>query len=302
MKNVIVALSLVACTIATSSIVFAQDSAHFDISSADLTTLENTIMQSHVTFAIVSDANMPKADPIAHYVPAKTSESGQPTIWIGDSHAQILDASYSPTQAEHQALFTALIIMGMDISPAGSKWHTLYVDLQRIGDFSTAAQLVPQLDEDKFKFQAGNLLSDKDAEVQELLTAVARELTPGVEGITADLEPASALPAYDPLVHYAGWNVNPKYPNQGYVAVNKDYQASHGGSITKDPAMLQAYLEAFVLATCDGGRAGATWKARYDSAAAADKILPASVTDRYQNRHALAAPIALKLKAQMVFR
>ena len=66
--------------------------------------------------------------------------------------------------------------------------------------------------------------------------------------------------------------------------------------------MLQAYLEAFVLATCDGGRAGATWKTRYDSAASADNALQASVADRYQNRHALALPIAMKLKQLMVFR
>ena len=221
---------------AASSFALAQDSAHFEISSADLIALENTITQSQVTFAIVSDANMPKTDPIAHYVPAKNSEVKRPTIWIGDSHAQILDASYSPTAEEHRALFAALIVTGMDISPAGSKWHSLYLDLQRIGDFSAAAQLVPQLDQDRFKFQAGNLLSDKDAEVQELLTAVARELTPGVEGITADLQPASALPAYDPLVHYAGWNVNPKYPNQGYVAINKDYQAKPWGLTDQRPS------------------------------------------------------------------
>lgn len=281
---------------------YAQDSAHFEITSGDLVALENTILQSHASFAIVAETNMPKGEPIAHYAPARISDTRKPTIWIGDAHARILDASYAPTQDEHEALYTALIIMGMDISPSGSKWHTLYNDLQRVGQVSMAAKLVPQLDEDGFKFQPNSLLSDTNPEVQELLAAVARELSPGVAGVTPELQPASSLPPYDALVHYAGWNVNPKFPNQGYVLVNRDYENSHGGSITKDAPLLQAYLEAFVLATCDSGHAGATWKERYDSAAAADKALPATIADRYQNRHALAKPIASKLKAEMVFQ
>lgn len=64
MKHLIIAVSLAVCTIATFSFALAQDSAHFDISSADLATLENTITRSHVAFAIVSEANMPKNDPI----------------------------------------------------------------------------------------------------------------------------------------------------------------------------------------------------------------------------------------------
>jgi hypothetical protein len=300
-KHLLIALSLAVCTTATSALGLAQDSAHFDISSADLTALENTISQSHAVFAIVSDANMPKKEPIAYYVPAKDSDAKKPTIWIGDSHSKMLDVSYTPTPEEHQALFTALVIMGMNISPAGSKWHTLYTDLQRVGDVAIAGKLVPQLDQDGFKFQPGTLLSDNDPEVQGLLTAVARELTPGVAGVTPDLQPASALPPYDPLAHYVGWNANPKFPNQGYITINKDYVAAHGRSVTTDPQMLQAYLEAFVLATCDSGHAGAAWKKRYDLASAADNALPTSVGDRYQNRHALAQPIATKLKALMVF-
>jgi hypothetical protein len=284
------------------SVTARAQSAHFNITSDDLTHLEDTIVHANVVFALVSDANMPKTEPIAHYVPANTSDANKPTIWIGASHSKILDVTYAPTEEEHRALFTALIIMGMDISPPLSKWRALYDDLQHAGNTQAAGMLVSQLDGDGFRFHPTAFPSIQDDATRELVIAVTGQLTPGVTGVATELRPASALPPYDLLAHYVGWNVNPKYPDQGYVIVNADYEASHGNSVTNDPQLLQEYLVAVVLATCDGGRAGTTWKKRYDAAAAADSAQPESVADRYQNRRALALPIALLLKKTMLFR
>jgi hypothetical protein len=176
----------------------------------------------------------------------------------------------------------------------------MYGDLLQIGKLDeTIRALVPELDADHFTYVYD--LGDPSDE-QALFVAVTQQLAPGVPGVVPVLRPAKDLPGYDPLAYYTGWNTDPKYPGQGVIFINRDHVLAHGGSVVKDTGLLLPYLTAFVLATCDGGKAGPEWKRRYDAAAAADAALPASAADRYANRRKLALPIALKIQSAIRVR
>lgn len=119
-------------------------------------------------------------------------------------------------------------------------------------------------------------LSKED--VVRFFKALEVELTPNAGTVLVEIVPADKLPAYDPLVHYAGIGAD-DHPNHPVVMSN---QSAKPGDATQD-----ALASAFMLAVMDCGEAGPKWKSIYDAAAAADAALPPSSPDPYLHRHEL---------------
>ena len=96
-------------------------------------------------------------------------------------------------------------------------------------------------------------------------------------------KPANEMPAYDPVVHYAG--SDPKNPKHATLWMSR--------SITTSPTDEQKnmFRAAEELAVMDTGLAGPKWKAIYDYVAGLDAKLPAGAPDPYRARHALTAQI-----------
>lgn len=92
------------------------------------------------------------------------------------------------------------------------------------------------------------------------------------------------MPSYDPIAHYNGLDAGQPHSASIWVVANPP--VSEVGD---------AVAGAVELACMDTGFAGTTWKAIYDQVAAADAALPASVADRYENRHLLLQRIAQAL-------
>jgi hypothetical protein len=89
-------------------------------------------------------------------------------------------------------------------------------------------------------------------------------------------KPATDMPAYDPIVHFAGID-----GNSGAATI----WIVH--SPDKTPAAAQALRAAMELACMGTGFAGPTWKAIYDKVAAMDAALPSNAPNPYKYRLAL---------------
>jgi len=110
-------------------------------------------------------------------------------------------------------------------------------------------------------------------------TAPASEIS-----VTVSTHSAGEMPSYDPIAHYNGLDAGQAHSASVWVVGNPP--ASEIGD---------ALLGAIELACMDTGFAGTKWKAIYDQVAVVDAALPASVADRYENRHLLLQRIAQAL-------
>jgi hypothetical protein len=141
------------------------------------------------------------------------------------------------------------------------------------------------------------------ADVQDLVRAVLRipidhEFTLGLQ-----MAAPSALPAWDPIAHYAGPTQMPDGQTAYVVLVSDRYERELKNLARANRSIGAAVLSAVFLATMDAGRAGPKWKALYDRAATADSSMDPNVTDRYRNRHILVEKLATSqtaLYAQIV--
>ena len=93
--------------------------------------------------------------------------------------------------------------------------------------------------------------------------------------ITIDVSGKSAqdMPAYDPIVHYAGLDPATQHP-QIWLLTNGP----------RSEEAVTAFNSAMMLAVMDSGFAGAAWKAYYDRLAAEDAALPPGSKNPYLNR------------------
>ncbi|HEY7981077.1 MAG TPA: hypothetical protein VID19_06305 [Candidatus Eremiobacteraceae bacterium] len=107
-----------------------------------------------------------------------------------------------------------------------------------------------------------------------------------------EVSPASALPAWDSIAHYAGPQQLPDGRTAYFVLVNEQYAAAMHDVAHADHSVAMAIASAVMLSAMDGAIAGPKWKSLYDAAASADSLLGADAPDRYLNRHALANPLA----------
>ncbi|HEY1429250.1 MAG TPA: hypothetical protein VGF18_06730 [Candidatus Tumulicola sp.] len=133
----------------------------------------------------------------------------------------------------------------------GSKERDFYFDTHG----STAAS-APQ--------QSAATVQVSGADIVTLLKAVeASEKSPDIK-ITIGVKAAAEMPAYDPLVHFAG--VDPK-TNAATIWLSTPIQ--------KTPATANALHASMELACMATGFAGPKWKSIYDSVASQDAALPA---------------------------
>jgi hypothetical protein len=101
-----------------------------------------------------------------------------------------------------------------------------------------------------------------------------------------ETKPAEAMPAYDPLVFYAGLGADRHQPYKPVVWTVADTTAK---------GYEHALIRAFVMAVMETGEAGPKFKKAYDVAAGEDRSLPSSAPDPDANRHALAEPFVAEL-------
>jgi hypothetical protein len=131
-----------------------------------------------------------------------------------------------------------------------------------------------------------------DADVRAADRAVLNIPTSSAFNLALDPTPASDMPAWDPIAHYVGRQDLPEGIVVYAVLVDDRYR----DAITDLPAAARAVQVAIAsaafLAVMDSGQAGSAWQARYSRAADEDSKLPASVSDRYANRHALVEKLA----------
>lgn len=131
-----------------------------------------------------------------------------------------------------------------------------------------------------------------DADVRQAVRAVLGIPTDHTFTLALEAAPATELPAWDPIAHYVGPQKLPDGRTAYVVLVNdrdSDALADLGHA---DHAVAAAVASAVFLSVMDAGRAGSTWKARYQKAADDDAKLPSSVSDLYTNRHALVNALA----------
>ncbi len=301
---------------------FAPARAMCDVATVDMTMGSQDIAKlrdamehpKNVDLGLKAPDRMPHYDAIVHYV-SRGGDPDRPTateIWVSTDHVDILDPSAVMSHDEAVAYTSALVLAVADSGQAGDRWKALY-DVMAAADAALTANTPdPYATRHKISIDlAQRLLTQgfhpailaangggQNSEEDTLFVAVMKQLAPGVAGVTVLPKPAPDMPVYEPLAYYAGWNVDPKYPNQGIVYVNQDHLKANGNDIQKDTAMMDPYLRAFMLATMDGGLAGTDWKSKYDKAAQADASLPASAVDRNVNRRALVAQMESDLRAQ----
>lgn len=117
-------------------------------------------------------------------------------------------------------------------------------------------------------------------DVAQLLKAVQdAESSPAIT-ISVIAKPASGMPAYDSIEHYAGIDATTHNPTIWMLS-----------TISKDAASAKALAAAMELACMDSGFAGAQWKAVYDRVTQADANLPAGEANPYLNRLRLTTEI-----------
>src|ERR1700687_1567598 len=107
-----------------------------------------------------------------------------------------------------------------------------------------------------------------------------------------EVSPASTLPTWDPIAHYAGPQQLPGGRTAYLVLVSEQYAGATHDVAHADHRVAAAIASAVFLAAMDGGIAGSQWKSLYDGAAAADALLASNAPDRYAHRHALADHLA----------
>ena len=117
-------------------------------------------------------------------------------------------------------------------------------------------------------------------DVAQLLKATEDAETSPAITISVVGKPASEMPAYDSLVHYAG--IDPATHNPTIWMLDK---------IPKDAASAKALRAAMELACMESGFAGSQWKTVYNKVAQADANLPPGEANRYFNRLKLTAEI-----------
>ncbi|HEV2908577.1 MAG TPA: hypothetical protein VGX02_04815 [Candidatus Eremiobacteraceae bacterium] len=123
-------------------------------------------------------------------------------------------------------------------------------------------------------------------DVVTLMAVVLEELKQYQGSILLETRPASAMPAWDPLVYYAGVGVSRQQPFRPVVWTVAD---------TKSKGYEHALLRAYVMAVMDTGEAGPKFQRAYDVAAGADQALPGDAPDPYRYRHAAAEPFVKQL-------
>jgi hypothetical protein len=123
-------------------------------------------------------------------------------------------------------------------------------------------------------------------DVVTLMAVVLEELKQYQGSILLETRPASGMPAWDPLVFYAGVGVSRQQPFRPVVWTVAE---------TKSKGYEHALLRAYVMAVMDTGEAGPKFKRAYDAAAGADQALPAAAPDPYRYRHAAAEPFVKEL-------
>jgi hypothetical protein len=123
-------------------------------------------------------------------------------------------------------------------------------------------------------------------DVVTLMAVVLEELKQYQGSILLETQPASAMPAWDPLVYYAGVGANRQQPFRPVVWTV---------AATKSKGYEHALLRAYVMAVMDTGEAGPKFKRAYDAAAGADQALPAAAPDPYRYRHAATEPFVKEL-------
>jgi|SRR5581483_1313319 len=135
----------------------------------------------------------------------------------------------------------------------------------------------------KQPFSYGGVTVSKDDSLR-FLDAMQHALTENDTTIPLILtfKKASEMPAYDPVVHYAG--IQP-------AAHAKPNLSVWANGEVKEAALQGPLTSSFALAVCDGGYAGPAFKKFYDTAAAQDAALGPSVADPFQNRHRLGAAL-----------
>jgi len=131
-----------------------------------------------------------------------------------------------------------------------------------------------------------------DADIQQLVQAVLAIPVDHQFLLALETRPASEIPSWDPIAHYAGRFQVPDGRTAYAVFVDARYGSALSDLGHADHAVGAAVATAVFLAVIDAGRAGPKWKSWYDKAAASDSALPASVADRYANRRALVAALA----------
>ena len=292
------------------------DSITFDMGPQDFAQLKYALQHPvNIIVGLKAPQVMPGYDPIVHYV-EKGADPQRPDaseLWISTDHADLLDPSASIAKDVEVIYTSALLLAVTDSGQAGDKWQKLYAVMARADSALAPGASDPYATRHGISINFAQQLLDQgfrpvviaasgvaqDTERTALFVAVLKQLAPGVQGVTVLTKPASALPGYEPLAYYVGWNLDPKYADQGVVILNSDHLRAHGNDIAKDAEMRDPYLRAFILATMDGGLAGTVWKSRYDKAALADSGLPTSIADRYVNRRALVVPLELDLRGQI---
>lgn len=136
--------------------------------------------------------------------------------------------------------------------------------------------------------QAPGNASYSTTDIAQLVQAVNGIPTNHAFLMALEVSPASTLPAWDPVAHYAGPQVLPDGRTGYFVLVNENDAGALHDVAHAEHSVAAAIASAVFLAAMDGGIAGTKWKALYDTAAAADARLPSDASDQYANRHALA--------------
>jgi hypothetical protein len=126
------------------------------------------------------------------------------------------------------------------------------------------------------------------ADVTQLVQAVNGIPTNHTFLMALEVSPASALPAWDSVAHYAGPQTLPDGRTGYFVLVNEKYAAALHDVAHAEHSIAAAIASAVFLAAMDGGIAGTKWKTLYATAAAADARLSSDASDLYANRHTLA--------------
>lgn len=123
-------------------------------------------------------------------------------------------------------------------------------------------------------------------DVVTLMAVVIEELKQSQGSVVLQDHPPSAMPAWDPLVYYAGIGADRHQPFSPIVWTIAD---------TKAQGYEHALLRAYVMAVMDIGEAGPKFKRAYDVAAGEDQALPSDAKDPYRYRHAVAEPFVTEL-------
>jgi hypothetical protein len=205
-------------------------------------------------------------------------------IWMNPDHPELISPRLSHVN-DDVPLMTELLLASVDVPAAAAPalgLGALHGTGRREAAFGLATRLAVVA-----QFSPFERVDDAEFARRTFAFAVLRQMTPGIGGVATLTVAVMQMPPTEPLVAYAGRDIDPRAP-RGWGVI---YMTS--ASPTKTPPGYDAWVRAFVLATADREPLDSEIKRAYDDARRRDDEAGGGEA----NRRAFAEPYVRQVAA-----